>query len=158
MHRTLAARLLEFYRESGLTYDEVSERSGLSKSTVHRLITKPPETPRPDTMERLAVALGYTIEELYEGLDALPTTQTDYEIEVLRAAVAQKDAELVAERKLQQSLADQLAKSETLRQNALRILMPNPGKMIQCFKIIRRSTKNSAPPATMSADKRIGRL
>lgn len=134
MHRTLAARLLEFYRESGLTYDEVSERSGLSKSTVHRLITKPPETPRPDTMERLAVALGYSMEELYEGLDSLPTTQTDYEIEILRAAVSQKDAELAAERKLQQSLADQLAKSETVRKGALEIFNAESRKNDQMLR------------------------
>jgi transcriptional regulator with XRE-family HTH domain len=58
--------LLKSERErAGLTVRQLAEAAGLVPSTVSRLETGFIPTPRPDSLQKLAQALGIDVEELY---------------------------------------------------------------------------------------------
>ena len=48
----------EAYKRSGLTYDELAEKSGISRTTVNTYLNNPPKKPRPATVKQLADTLG----------------------------------------------------------------------------------------------------
>lgn len=120
MDQTLSARFQSYVDASGLTYEEIAELSTVSKSTIYRFKVKPPISRRNPSLIRVLSVLGHTPDEFFTGIDTSKLEQ-DRELDDTLREISELRAELASERKLQQSLADQLAKSETLRQNALRI-------------------------------------
>lgn len=69
-----STKLKELRKSRGLTLDELAERVGTSKQTIHRyengVITNVP----PEKVESLAVALGTTPQELMGWEEDIPTT------------------------------------------------------------------------------------
>jgi ribosome-binding protein aMBF1 (putative translation factor) len=68
VHRTLAARLREERRRSGLTLVDVAGRSGLSTAMVSK-IENSQTSPSLNTLARLAVALEVPITSFFRGLE-----------------------------------------------------------------------------------------
>ena len=56
---------------AGMSIDEAARRSGLSKSTIHRLEQASIGDPTPSTVDALAATYGCTIDEIREAIDAI---------------------------------------------------------------------------------------
>ena len=66
MKAELVAEYLTALRlQTGLTYDEVANRSGRSESTVKKLCNGTTEDPRLDTVAPIVYAMGGSIDEMY---------------------------------------------------------------------------------------------
>lgn len=52
--------------ERNITFEQLSRRSGISKSTLHRIASKQ-TSPTMDNMEKLAMGLGINIVDLFES-------------------------------------------------------------------------------------------
>ncbi len=69
---TLRERLLKLKTENGFTTDELSERSGVPKGTINKLLNGETRNPTTQTLKRLADALGCPLEDLCGKPDAIP--------------------------------------------------------------------------------------
>ena len=61
---TLRERLLRLKTENGFTTDELSERSGVPKGTINKLLNGETRNPTTQTLKRLSEALGCELEYL----------------------------------------------------------------------------------------------
>lgn len=120
MEQTLSARFQSYVDASGLTYEEIAELSTVSKSTIYRFKVKPPISRRNPSLIRVLSVLGHTPDEFFTGIDTSKLEQ-DRELDDALREVSELRAELAAERKLQQSLADQLAHSQSSRDHARKV-------------------------------------
>ena len=65
--RQLGSVLKRERERAGLTVRQLADAAGLVPSTVSRLETGFIATPKPDHLQKLALALGIDVEELYEA-------------------------------------------------------------------------------------------
>lgn len=59
----IGALITQYRKEAGLTLDELSERSGISKSTINKIIAGTSKAPTLDTVRALAKAMGKTLND-----------------------------------------------------------------------------------------------
>lgn len=104
----LAKRLDDFRKQRNMTYEKLEDETQIPQSTIYRYLKSPPKTPDPDIVETIARATGHTKEEAYEGLEDLPTSTGEYVAEIEAKETEQLKEDLNNERKLQQSLAEQI--------------------------------------------------
>lgn len=68
MDARLVAKYLSALKEkSGLTYENIAEKSGRSESTVKNLCSGKTEDPRLDTVAPVIYAMGGSLDEMYTG-------------------------------------------------------------------------------------------
>ena len=65
--RIVAKYLSALKEKSGLTYENIAEKSGRSESTVKNLCSGKSEDPRLDTIAPVIYAMGGSIDEMYTG-------------------------------------------------------------------------------------------
>ena len=104
----LAKRLEDFRKQRGITYEKLEDVTKIPTSTLYRYLKNPPKTPDPDIVDTIARATGHTKEEAYEGLEDLPKSTGEYVAEIEAKETEQLKEDLNNERKLQQSLAEQI--------------------------------------------------
>lgn len=59
----IGALITQYRKEAGLTLDELSEASGISKSTINKIIAGTSKAPTLDTIRALAKAMGKTLND-----------------------------------------------------------------------------------------------
>ncbi len=59
----------EMRKRAGLSLDELSEKSGVPKSTLSKISAGITKAPPLETMKKLVYSMGYTLDELDRGLD-----------------------------------------------------------------------------------------
>ena len=119
LQRLITERMLEL----GLSYRDVAERGGLSRSTVHHLATSNGSSgiPRPATLEGLAVGLDLPLGVVRAaaaaeaGLFVEATPASDPETEVLIASLARLSA---SERRHVAALVQSLLKDRAQPQDS----------------------------------------
>ena len=76
----------EMRRHSGLSLDELSEKSGVPKGTLAKITSGVTKAPALETIRSLVYAMGYTLNDLYnnENSIAKPKELSDDEIELLK--------------------------------------------------------------------------
>lgn len=60
-------------RKSGMSLDEISEKSGIPKGTLSKITAGITKAPPLETMRKLVHSMGYTLDDLYDGIDASNT-------------------------------------------------------------------------------------
>lgn len=65
--RIVAKYLSALKEKSGLTYENIAEKSGRSESTVKNLCSGKSEDPRIDTVAPVIYAMGGSLDEMYTG-------------------------------------------------------------------------------------------
>ena len=65
--RIVAKYLSALKEKSGLTYENIAEKSGRSESTVKNLCSGKSEDPRLDTVAPVIYAIGGSLDEMYTG-------------------------------------------------------------------------------------------
>ena len=84
--------LIEIFKESKLTKQQVAERGNLPLKTVARVIKGETRYPTIDTLDRIATALGCTLGDIVAGTRAVIGTHTTAELEEkYKTAVAERD-------------------------------------------------------------------
>jgi transcriptional regulator with XRE-family HTH domain len=66
MHE-MGYKIKEFREKRGLTQEELAEKSGVSRTTIHALETDDSKNATTGTLLKLANALGTTVEKLFFG-------------------------------------------------------------------------------------------
>ena len=105
--------LLALKTEKGIKNKQVAELTGLSESTISRILARQVE-PKFEDVVRIAVVLGASLDAL-AGI----VRSEDAEAESLRSALAEKEAELEACRKEAQAKVDFLLDQIAVRDRAL---------------------------------------
>ena len=59
----------EMRKKSGMSLDEISEKSGVPKGTLAKITSGITKAPALETMKSLVYAMGYTLRDLDDGLD-----------------------------------------------------------------------------------------
>ena len=59
----VAYLLVKFRKESGMTIDELAEKSGVPKGTINKIIAGTTRAPRVETLNALAQAMGHTLSD-----------------------------------------------------------------------------------------------
>ncbi len=106
MHQTIAARLQAFRKQGDYSYDYIALKSGLSRSTVYNLFNHPPENPRPNTVRKVAEAMGHTMEEVYANLGNEAVQEVVHELAKTVEENQRKEEALEAERQIQTNLSE----------------------------------------------------
>lgn len=60
-------RLCEFRKQAKISQEELSAKSGISRSTISSIETDPNYSTTTKTLERLAAALGTTVDQIFFG-------------------------------------------------------------------------------------------
>ena len=105
--------LLALKTEKGIKNKQIAELTGLSESTISRILARQVE-PKFEDVVRIAVVLGASLDAL-AGI----VRNEDAEAESLRSALAEKEAELEACRKEAQTKVDFLLEQISVRDRAL---------------------------------------
>lgn len=105
--------LLALKTEKGIKNKQIAELTGLSESTISRILARQVE-PKFEDVVRIAVVLGASLDAL-AGI----VRSEDAEAESLRSALAEKEAELEACRKEAQAKVDFLLDQIAVRDRAL---------------------------------------
>ena len=66
----VAYLLVKFRKESGLTIDELAEKSGVPKGTINKIIAGTTRAPRVETLNALAQAMGRTLSDFDPAQEA----------------------------------------------------------------------------------------
>lgn len=106
MKQMIVERLREFRKDGDFSYDYIAMKSGLSRSTVYNLFNHPPENPRPNTVRKVAEAMGHTLEEVYAALGNDVVQEVVHELEKTVEENQRKDEALEAERQIQTNLSE----------------------------------------------------
>ena len=71
--------LSKLYTDNAYTLDQISEQSGVGRTTVYNYCNKRVKSPSIDTMERIASVYGYSVSELLalDGTPIDPETQEE---------------------------------------------------------------------------------
>ena len=105
--------LLALKTEKGIKNKQIAELTGLSESTISRILARQVE-PKFEDVVRIAVVLGASLDAL-AGI----VRNEDAEAESLRSALAEKEAELETCRKEAQTKVDFLLEQISVRDRAL---------------------------------------
>lgn len=105
--------LIAVQEKRKLTNKWIADQAQLSESTVSRILSRKTE-PKFEDIVRIAVAMGVSLDAL-AGIVRIE----DAEVEALRVALAEKEAELEAFRQETQSKVDFLLAQIALRDHAL---------------------------------------
>jgi transcriptional regulator with XRE-family HTH domain len=65
---TLAVRLRQVITDRGFNVAEVAKLAGMHKQALHAIVQGGNASPKLDTLQRIADALGLTLSELLEGV------------------------------------------------------------------------------------------
>ena len=106
MKQTIVERLREFRKDGDYSYDYIAMKSGLSRSTVYNIFNHPPENPRPNTVSKIAEAMGHTLEEVYAAIGNEVVQEVVHELVKTVEEVERKDEALEAERQIQTNLSE----------------------------------------------------
>ena len=71
----VAYLLVKFRKESGLTIDELAEKSGVPKGTINKIIAGTTRAPRVETLNALAQAMGRTLSDFDPAQEAPQPTR-----------------------------------------------------------------------------------
>ena len=105
--------LLALKTEKGIKNKQIAELTGLSESTISRILARQVE-PKFEDVVRIAVVLGASLDAL-AGI----VRNEDAEAESLRSALAEKESELDACRREAQTKVDFLLEQIAVRDRAL---------------------------------------
>lgn len=105
--------LLALKTEKGIKNKQIAELTGLSESTISRILARQVE-PKFEDVVRIAVVLGASLDAL-AGI----VRNEDAEAESLRSALAEKEAELEVCRREAQTKVDFLLEQISVRDRAL---------------------------------------
>lgn len=129
--------LIELFKESKLTKQQVAERGNLPLKTVVRVIKGETRYPTIDTLDRIATALGCTLGDIVAGTRAVIGTHTTAELEEkYKTAVAERDFALADNALLKEEVATLNHKIELL---AMKISYQD--EIIALHKIIEQKEK-----------------
>ena len=106
MKQMIVERLREFRKDGDYSYDYIAMKSGLSRSTVYNIFNHPPENPRPNTVRKIAEAMGHTLEEVYAAIGNEVVQEVVHELVKTVEEVERKDEALEAERQIQTNLSE----------------------------------------------------
>ena len=67
----VAYLLVKFRKESGMTIDELAEKSGVPKGTINKIIAGTTRAPRVETLNALAQAMGHTLSDFDPAQEAV---------------------------------------------------------------------------------------
>lgn len=83
--------------ERGMTNQQLSERSGVPLSSVHRVLSGQTDNPNFQTVCDLVIALGGSLDEMVGIRAPTPPVEKDTsgEIELLKAVIAEKEQTIV---------------------------------------------------------------
>jgi transcriptional regulator with XRE-family HTH domain len=65
---TIAERLQSLIPDRGFNVAEVARLAGMHKQALHAIVQGTNDSPKLDTLRRIAGALGVTLAELFEGV------------------------------------------------------------------------------------------
>lgn len=63
----------EMRKQSGMSLDELCEKSGIPKGTLSKITSGVTKSPSLDTMKTLVYAMGYTLKDLDDGIESSDT-------------------------------------------------------------------------------------
>lgn len=92
--------LLQLIQDSKLTKHEIAERGNLPYETVKRVVSGKTDNPYIETLDRFAIALGCTLQDILIGTKAVVGTVALPELQERLDAVTAEKEEIIAERDL----------------------------------------------------------
>ena len=124
--------LLRYLKEFGVSKHQLAERSGLPYETVKRICTGKTANPYIDTLDRISVALGITLQDLLVDTKAVVGTKGLAELQTkLDAVVSERDL-LLAENAILKDKNNALTEESKL----LNMQLSYKDEIIALYKII----------------------
>ena len=131
--------LLEIINASGFTKQQIAERGNLPYETVKRVVSGKTDNPYLETLDRFAIALGCTLNDIVIGTKAVIGTEKLAELQEQITTLSQENETIKAERDLmiaENAINKDEIKTLTAKIDLLTMQLSHKDEVIALYKLL----------------------